>query len=370
MISKSASIKGDEIGSVDSFESLLNEMYDLFDDSGKGNPQTFSQLVDETLKQLELQKASVPLKPAGITKSLEKRKKTTFGKTWKWLVAVLALLLGTCLIVVCPIFYDSLDDTLVSKFLNDPYVQTVLPKEYSYQMGVFYMNLKSSFAMIIRRFATYLGTQRMVGSFWTTEKGIENDKLCFLSNPVFKQPSPQSCSLCHGTEEVLLHQDPFETSEENTGALEILLADNNIHVFERSGLNTSLDVLQQHVSNNLHAIELNQHSFQSNISFVASVKDLGKKEIISQLINDIPLGGHIVWYSNEMFILYIQGLGSRTIRLLPPAGCVVKCNTHTVTMETSDILVYDASVWTAYSLPYKLESSFAYVTHLLLEYTE
>ena len=35
--------------------------------------------------------------------------------------------------------------------------------------------------------------------------------------------------------------------------------------------------------------------------------------------------------------MYIQGTGSRKIRFIPPAGCVVKCSTHTVTTQASDV---------------------------------
>lgn len=391
----------DNLDSISNFEELFKEMAGLFDELGKIHPDTCSRIVDDAFNQLESKTANIQLKPIG-----SRSQTSIFAISRKIQVAFTVILFTSCLIIVGgPIFYDSIDDTVISSVLNNPYVQVVFPKEYSYQLGVFYMNLRSRLARIVRRYSAYLGSQHMLSSFGM--KGNNPSEACFVPNPTFRKETLEPCSLCDGTEQVVYHSGPIAGEED----FEATIAGfRDIHVFEKSGLPTSLHILQQHISDNLHAIDLNQHSFESNISFVKSVKDLGFRQIISHLLYDMPVDGHIIWSTShytisrvmrqvfqrptvipksislafnkaimldgpksqgyklpvdkQLYTLYIQGFGSRVIRFVAPADCLVNCGTHTVVTQAGDVLFYDALVWTAYSLPTHQHRSFAYFTHV------
>ena len=157
---------GTEIQSIEDYDNLYKEMLS-FSECKKLSLATFQDHIDKVLKQCELETSFVHAKPSSMLKSKARMKKNKLNQTsYKRGLTAVALLSITCLIVASlPVFYDSANNTLVSNFLNDRYVQAVLPKEYGYQLGIFYMNLKFKFARIMRLIVTSLGIQRMIESF-------------------------------------------------------------------------------------------------------------------------------------------------------------------------------------------------------------
>ena len=164
-----SSLTEEQIRAIDSFDFLFREVSAFFD-SNQSSPATLCKYVDGALKQFELEATTVGLhkKPSCVIKSHGKYKESWFKEILckpKIAVAVAVFLLTSSLVIATlPVFYESSNDTLVSNFLNDPYVQAVLPKEYGYQLGVFYMNLKFKLARIMRVFAAYMGTLDVIGS--------------------------------------------------------------------------------------------------------------------------------------------------------------------------------------------------------------
>ncbi|GFO01248.1 hypothetical protein PoB_002775300 [Plakobranchus ocellatus] len=94
----------------------------------------------------------------------------------------------------------------------------------------------------------------------------------------------------------------------------------HVHVLKKSANQTTLHQLQLGISENIQAVNLQRYRFMSNVNFVNSAEDLGKKEVVSQLVNAMPSHSHIVWTTEHYSLSHLMNQVFPVQSILPSSA--------------------------------------------------